>query len=214
MRVLTAVLIVLIVLIVMAVYCTYRLWRTRRLGPPADCSDYPNGPLTFMCKTGVGACGKLDGRDADACRAAVGSCMPVARAAYDHYFKLASRPSNRGGLNGGEDVASFFNRVAPLVPDCAAATYQISPAGAAKAFDSLGITNSIPPELAPLYKDAEARQNIQTLAGLVPDAVKWSLAFGQNLPVKGSFTPSPSHRCDPLYPRPECYDDMGCRAGG
>jgi hypothetical protein len=199
---------VLVILILMVVYCLYRMWQSRRLGTPADCNDYPSGPLTFMCKTGVDACGKLDGRDADACRAAVGACMPVARAAYEY------SQDNRGGLGGGEGVASLFNRVAPNVLDCAAAAYKISPAGAAKAFDSLGIPVSLPPELAPFYKDAETRHNVQALAGLVPDAVKWSLAFGQNLPVKGSFTPGPTQRCNPLCPRPECYDDMGCRAGG
>lgn len=207
MKMLTAVLGILVMLITIVVaYSLYRTRRSRRIGPPADCSDYPSGPLTFMCKTGLDACKGLDGRDRDACDAAVGACMPVARAAYDHWR-----------LGGGEDVASLFNRIAPHVPDCAEAAYKISPAGAAKAFDSLGIPVSLPPELAPFYKDAETRANVQSLAGLVPDAVKWSLDFGKSLPVKGSFAPGPTQRRDPLCPRDsqsQCYDDRGCGPAG
>ena len=197
MKMLTA---VLVVLILMVVYCLYRMWRARRLGPPANCDDYPDGPLTSMCKAGVDACKGLDGRDGDACRAAVGACMPIAEAAYDYSQEGSAGPG------GGKDAASLFNRIAPKVPDCAAAAFKISPAGAAKAFDSLGIPDSLPPGLAPFYKDPETRHNVQALADLVPDAVNWSLDFGKNLPVKESFTP--------LGSQSQCYDDMGCRAGG
>ena len=67
--------------------------------------------------------------------------------------------------------------------------------------------------------------NVQSLAELIPDAVRWLLDFGKSLPVQGSPTPGPTtpgltpgptpgpipeptQECGPLCS--ECYDDTEC----
>ena len=219
----------LIVLLIVVCYYGYRSWRARHLGPPANCKDYPSGPLKNMCETGVDICNQMSGRDVRACRSAVGACMPAVEAGYNWMH------ANPQGFTDSDDAYGFFNQVAPHIPSCGSATKKISPTGVANALDAAGISLSLPPAMAPIYKDPKTRGNVQLLAGLVPGAVDWSLEFGENLPVrKETFDDVPdgmseitpgnafptstpggfASTCAPLCPRASCYADMGCGPQG
>ena len=154
--------------------------------PPADCTMYPwkDEPLlNALCQGGVQACSELDApQDVQACKGAVGACMPVAQAAL-------SKPGFSAPGAGGDSPRAAFNRVAPLVPACAKAVQNISPEGAARAYVStahkIGIKNpGLPPREAPYFQDLETSGNVQALANLAPSNTRRVLAFGKNLPVK------------------------------
>lgn len=199
------------VFIVLVLLVIYRVWKVWRLGPPADCKKYSDGALRLACDAGVDVCKKLDGRDAKACNAAVGACMPVLQAAYSDHS---------------------FNQVASLIPACAEAGAKISPKGAAEATEDLakelGTTVSLPADIAPIFKDPETRRHVQRIADMTPGAVWWLLRYGQHLPVSNGhksgfsgpkFYPSSTaggfaSSCAPLCPKPECYSDMGCEPQG
>lgn len=200
---------VLVILLACVIYIFVRARRARRLGPPADCSDYP-GVLRDICQGGVDACKTLSApRDVAACNAAVGACMPAIKAVAE--------------AEGDTPVAAF-NRVAPHVTLCAEAVAKISPKGVPDG----GI--SLPPDIYPFFHDPEARRNIQDLARLVPAAVDWGLDFGRTLP-RGSFQPGPHVDCyadgtcpgmreqmsksgSLRPPRIDCYADMACHPDG
>jgi hypothetical protein len=178
----------LVGLILLVAFITGRALAKARGGapvpPPADCAIYPRQDeplLNALCQGGVQACSALDTpQDVQACKGAVGACMPVAQAAL-------SAPGALGA--GGGSPRAAFNRVAPLIPACAKAAQNISPEGAARAYVStaqkMGIKNpGLPPREAPYFQDAETSGNIQALANLAPDNTRWMLAFGKNLPVK------------------------------
>lgn len=210
---------ILVVLVIVAIVCLYRTWRRRHIGPAADCKGYPSGMIRTTCEDAIDMCNKaFTGRDAAACRAAVGACMPAVQAAG------AWGAAHPGGPATPQEAADLFNVVAPLVPACAAAAQKISPEGAAKALQKMGVGLEVPASLAPFYKNAETRGNVVRMARLAPGAVDWTLRLGQHLPVlpgaparEGFVESTPGGfpaTCNPLCPQAECYDDMGCGPQG
>ena len=219
-----------VVVLLIVILAAYRRWR---LGPGVVCGDYPPGPLRDTCQEWAKACGRLQGRDGKACRAAGKQCMPLARAAYDYTRTV------KGGLGGSEDWASLFNRMAPFIPDCVDSMTKISPAGGAQLLSQMQV--EIPPAAAPFFQDPETRGNVEMVAALTPSAADWGLETGNVLLTPVANTSPTDHftantadhftantadhftantaggfsvACDPLCPKPECYADMECGPQG
>jgi hypothetical protein len=197
--VLAAILVLLVVAIAYLVYARYL-----RLGPPADCSDYPEGVLRYTCDEGVKACGVLGGYQKRACDAAVGACMPVARDMYD-YMQF--------GESSKEEGASLFNRLTPHLPACAEAVKRVDPESAVKVLEEMGVPLEVPSEMAPFFEDRETRKNIQGVADMVPDSVEWLLDFGDDV-ITANTSSANSTKSAFLGNKAECYADMDCGPAG
>lgn len=184
--------VVLVLVILIVAYLALRSYT--RLGAPANCADYPAGPLRQTCARAVSACKTLGGHSAQACDAAVGACMPVVRDVHDYHHA------------GGDDeyAASLFNRMAPHLPDCVGAVKKVRPEDAVKALHVMGVPLSMPSQLAPFYQDRETRKHVREVAGLVPGSLEWALDFGDNIPASETF----------LGNKAECYADMDCGPAG
>ena len=170
-----------VIIAILLIYALYQKWRAARLGPPADCSRYRSN-LRLGCKQAVKACGQFDSsHDVDACKSAVGACMPLASAA--------------SKLQSGQSPAAQFNQIAPHIPPCVGAALKVDPRGVAKLLKNMPGGGVLPPGVNPFFHDPTTRDHVEDIAGLVPPVVDWGLDVGRALPVKGSFTSAYTPPC-------------------